>query len=554
MQVVLTPVHLMSVLLRICSVLLLVISLTACPKKESQFEQAIPTLAPLPQDPFIEAYFNQSQASIYTEPYRHQPRLGDNLEEIIVETIAGAKSTADVAVQEFQLPDVAHALAERYQAGVRVRVIIENEYNRPLSSLTEAEVAQLPDRDRHRYEEFFVLADINTDGHLSQAEINRRDALVILANAGVPLLDDTADGSKGTGLMHHKFVVVDGQTIVVTSANFTSSGTHGDFSDPTSRGNANNLLKIDSAELANLFTEEFNLMWGDGPGGKLDSKFGVQKPLRPLQEVQIGEGKVGVRFAPTSKRLSWQNSVNASIAKTLNKARKTIDFALFVFSEQVLVDSLEARQEAGVEIRGLIDSNFVHRHYSSALDMMGVALSWNCKYQPGNRPWKNPIFTVGKPALPPGDRLHHKFAVIDGKIAIAGSHNWSDNANFTNDETLLIVENPTVAAHFQREFDRLYQNAAFGVPQAVIKKVEEQEENCVAIEQRPGIFRTPGEKVNLNLASQEELETLPGIGPTLAERIIEARAEKPFTSLADLDDVSGIGPKKLEQLSNLVTW
>ena len=128
------------------------------------------------------------------------------------------------------------------------------------SSLTEAEVEVLSDRDRHRYEEFLQLADVNADGYLSPEEVDRRDALVILNNAGVPLLDDTADGSKGTGLMHHKFVVVDGQITIVTSANFTTSGIYGDFSQPTSRGNANNLLKIYSPELANLFTEEFNLM------------------------------------------------------------------------------------------------------------------------------------------------------------------------------------------------------------------------------------------------------------------------------------------------------
>ncbi len=58
----------------------------------------------------------------------------------------------------------------------------------------------------------------------------------------------------------------------------------------------------------------------------------------------------------------------------------------------------------------------------------------------------------------------------------------------------------------------------------------------------------------MNLASQQELETLPGVGPKLAQKIIEARAEKPFTSLADLDDVPGVGPKTLETLSNLVTW
>lgn len=544
----------MSVPVRVCFALVLAISLTACPKKQSQLQQPIATLAPLPQDPFIEAYFNQSQASTYSEPYRHQARMGDNLEQIIVNTITGAKLTVDVAVQEFQLPDVAHALVERHQAGVRVRVIVENNYSRPKSSLTEAEIAELSDRDFDRYQEFVKLADTNTDRQISQEEINQRDALLILANAHVPLLDDTADGSKGTGLMHHKFVVVDGQTTIVTSANFTTSDIHGDFSEFASRGNANNLLKISNAELANLFVEEFNLMWGDGPGGKLDSKFGIQKPYRPLGEINIGEGKVAVHFAPTSQRLSWRNSVNASIDRTLNQAIKSIDFALFVFSEQVLVDSLATRKEAGVEIRGLIDSNFAYRSYSSALDMMGMALAENCKYQPGNRPWKHPIFTVGVPALPSGDRLHHKFAVIDDKIIITGSHNWSQNANHTNDETLLIVENKTVASHFQREFERLYKNATFAVPSSLVKKVEEEEKNCVALEQKPGIFLESGEKINLNLASQQELETLPGVGPKLALRIIEARAEKPFTSLEDLDDVPGVGPKTLETLSNLVTW
>lgn len=76
--------------------------------------------------------------------------------------------------------------------------------------------------------------------------------------------------------MHHKFVVVDGRTLIVTSANFTTSDIHGDFSNPNSLGNANNLLQINSSELAALFTQEFNLMWGDGSGGKPDSKFGLK--------------------------------------------------------------------------------------------------------------------------------------------------------------------------------------------------------------------------------------------------------------------------------------
>lgn len=59
--------------------------------------------------------------------------------------------------------------------------------------------------------------------------------------------------------------------------------------------------------------------------------------------------------------------------------------------------------------------------------------------------------------------------------------------------------------------------------------------------------------VSLNSASAAELDSLPGIGPSLAEQIIIYREnEGPFTSIDQLTDVPGIGPAKLEQLRSLV--
>ena len=51
-------------------------------------------------------------------------------------------------------------------------------------------------------------------------------------------------------------VVIDGKTVIVTSANFTTSDIHGDFKNTASRGNPNNLLRLSSPELAKLFTQE----------------------------------------------------------------------------------------------------------------------------------------------------------------------------------------------------------------------------------------------------------------------------------------------------------
>ena len=60
--------------------------------------------------------------------------------------------------------------------------------------------------------------------------------------------------------------------------------------------------------------------------------------------------------------------------------------------------------------------------------------------------------------------------------------------------------------------------------------------------------------VNVNTATEQELEALPGIGPVLAQKIIDYRTEHgPFPTVDALDDVSGIGPATLEDLRPLVT-
>ncbi|MBE9168266.1 DUF1669 domain-containing protein [Pleurocapsales cyanobacterium LEGE 06147] len=438
-------------------------------------------LLDLEQDKLIQVYFNHKfiQGKNYTDPYRQIQRSGDNLEEIIIEAINKATFSIDIAVQELRLPKIAQALAERYRAGVKIRVILENNYSRPLSELTPAEINKLPDRDRSRYQEFFTLVDSDRNRKLSITEINRGDALIILRNSGIPLIDDTADGSKGSGLMHHKFMVVDRQIVVTGSANFTLSDIHGDFANPETLGNTNNLVLITNKELADVFTEEFNYMWGDGPGGNLDSKFGLNKPIRFLKKIPLKNTTIEVFFSPISSTQPWENSPNGFIGQVLNNATESINLALFVFSDQKLADILQQKKQQGVNIKAVFESEFAWRYYSEALDLLGIAIKDNqCRYEANNNPWQIPLQTVGIAQLARGDKMHHKFTLIDRQTVITGSHNWSAAANHNNDENILIIDNPTVAAHFQQEFEGLYHQAALGIPESVKAKIKAQQKKC----------------------------------------------------------------------------
>ncbi|NEQ96968.1 MAG: DUF1669 domain-containing protein [Cyanothece sp. SIO2G6] len=438
-------------------------------------------IAPLPQDPQIQVYFNHSQASRYDEPYRDQTRPGDNLEQVMIDTINRAQVSIDVAIHELNLPSVAQALAAQQRHGIAVRVITENTYRQPWSQLNQAQVAALSERDRTKYDEFIQLADLNQDGIVQANESLERDALYILDFAAIPVIDDTADGSKGSGLMHHKFLVVDGEIAVMGSANFTLSGIHGDLGDSESRGNANHLVVIQNDAIAQHLTSEFNLMWGDGPSGQDDSLFGLQKPPRSPYNVTIAAGsQVTLQFSPVSgDRHPWEQSANGLINDTLNTAQRQIDLALFVFSDQKLSHGLLLKSQQSVSIRALIDSSFIYRSYSEALDMMGIAIpNRQCQYDTDNRPWSQPITNVGIPQLAAGDRLHHKFAVVDQQTVITGSQNWSESANHQNDEIVVIIDNPTVAAHFSREFERLYENASLGVPSWLQTKIQEERTRC----------------------------------------------------------------------------
>ncbi len=124
-------------------------------------------------------------------------------------------------------------------------------------------------------------------------------------------------------------------------------------------------------------------------------------------------------------------------------------------------------------------------------------------------------------------------------------------------DPVLWAEEPGQVGQQGEEGQQILQDAADGGKDGSMRAVSEEGEKGTPEElvQEEGGKTVPAEeRININTASKETLQLLPGIGPVLAERIIEyRRLYGPFIDVEQLLEVKGIGPKILERLRPLVT-
>ncbi len=251
---------------------------------------------------------------------------------------------------------------------------------------------------------------------LDEKEINE-DAPRRLRAAGIPIVPDT-----GPGLMHNKFVVIDRSEVWLGSANFTMGSMY--------YGN-NNLLRIRSQELAQNYTSEFEEMFLDGFFGP-DIIRNTPHPRLTINGVNIE-----VYFSPDDQPAD-------RIVELLYCAQQSIYFLAFSFTSDELSTALQDRFDAGVNVRGVMETDPVRTNEGTEYDLfrqLGMIVRLD-----GNNP---------------GD-MHHKVIIIDERIVITGSYNFSRSAEERNDENVLIIFSPQVARVFLEEFQRVFERAQPG--------------------------------------------------------------------------------------------
>lgn len=231
----------------------------------------------------------------------------------------------------------------------------------------------------------------------------------MLQNVGIEVRSDTR-----SALMHNKFWIFDGQIVWTGSTNITENGI---FEQD------NNTIVIQSPELAAIYEREFQEMW--------EGQFGPRSPSTLDQQIAMVNGsRIVVVF--TSEDPALENA----IVPIVNSAEQSVRFLAFSFTDFPLADTMSQRFKAGVDVAGVFETVGSETDAAELKTLM-------CR--------NVPVKQDGNPGF-----LHHKVIIVDERIVITGSMNFSTNAEESNDENVIIIDNPEIARLYMQEFDRVW--------------------------------------------------------------------------------------------------
>lgn len=315
------------------------------------------------------------------EPGRIDPAEYDSLDltnsvaQPLIEFIDAAEESIDVAAFEFNLTPVAQALVRANQRGVKVRWMTDDIYG---------------------------LDEDHEPGH---------GQFALLEEAGIEVRHDDR-----RGLMHNKFWIFDSKRVWTGSTNITVNGV---------LKNNNNVIIIDSPDLAAVYTQEFEELWS-GESGVTSASTMAQ------QRVEIDGTKINVLFAA-------EDRVSIRLAELLARAESQIRFMAFAFTHNEIGETMLFGAQNGVDVKGIFETLGSETEYSMMGRMHCADVS---------------VRQDGNPHV-----MHHKVIVIDERIVVTGSFNFSENADKSNDENLLVIDNSDIAEYYIEEFDRRWVEA-----------------------------------------------------------------------------------------------
>jgi len=224
---------------------------------------------------------------------------------------------------------------------------------------------------------------------------------------------------------------------------------------------------------------------------------------------------IGVLFSPEQGE-----EILKKLEDTIQNAEERIYILIFSFTLDELAQAIIEKHREGLDVKIIMDKGQAGSKWAvtEKLKQAGIPL----------------VVKRGTK----GGYMHIKALIADDTV-LTGSYNYSKSATNRNDENFFIIKDKAVLEAHLAKFNRLWELERPTTPPEL-----KQEKKRAPPEE---------EKININTASKEKLITLPGIGKTLAERIIDYRnTHGPFKSIQDVMKIKGIGKGTFNKIKDKV--
>jgi len=188
-------------------------------------------------------------------------------------------------------------------------------------------------------------------------------------------------------------------------------------------------------ELRELLSTVFNdLDARDSHFAKLNEILNPEKYSVVLTDDKLSvQGGVIDNRKPVVNEAHFQDVQNR-ILTAIDNARVSIRVLIAWFTNKALFNKLVEKHNAGIDVQCAIFDDGVNKKHGVNVDLIP-----NVKLKRGKR----------------GGLMHDKFCVIDNQVVITGSYNWTNNAEFRNDENVTVENDPEQATRFSEEYRRL---------------------------------------------------------------------------------------------------
>ncbi len=241
-----------------------------------------------------------------------------------------------------------------------------------------------------------------------------------------------------------------------------------------------------------------------------------------------------ISLAKTEVYFSLSDNPQKEIIKNINQAQASINIAMYIFTDREIALPLIKAQERGVKVRLYLDKEQIEYQYSQSRFLVQKEI--NVRISSNNY------------------IMHNKFAIIDNRILLTGSYNWTFSANNRNDENLMVIDDPEIIEIFQNQFVNLWTN------KYSLERTRQLYEIAKAdfLSASPTPAKPEEKIININSASLEELTSILQISEPLAQKIIALREKlggfKDSQALTQLPEITNLEWEEWKEEGIIITF